>query len=159
MRNYFYTALSAFVFSMLVLALVSCGYREQINVTGLPGANGLNGADGAPGANGQDGAQGPQGEMGPRGETGAQGPAGADGLDGSDGSVAQIISYPASNCTLIAGTSSYTKKSGSNYKLYTSSSCSSASSFGELSQGESMWVSASALAVWDSSVLRVIFFN
>ena len=176
MRYYLYSMLSVTIVFLLAMTLASCGYREQISLTGLPGANG---ADGMNGLDGQDGADG---EMGPRGETGQPGPQGIQGLqgipglngsngangtngqdgeDGEDGSsqVAQILNFPANSCTRITNTSTYTKVNGGNFKLYTSSSCSSSSSFGELSQGESMWVSASALAVWEDDALRVIYFN
>jgi hypothetical protein len=69
------------------------------------------------------------------------------------------LSYSASSCTRISGTSTYVKKNGSNFKLYTSSSCSSNTSFAEVSQGEAYWASSSTLVVHDDSSLNAITFN
>lgn len=131
------------------------------------GANGLNGETGQPGAQGPQGIagevgpageQGPQGEQGYPGPTGPQGEDGPQGLQGNPGSSARIDSYSSNSCTKITGTNIYVKPNGGNFKLYNSSSCHSSSAFAEVSEGESYWVSSSALAVHADSSLRVITF-
>jgi hypothetical protein len=130
------------------------------------GSNGLNGQDGLIGEQGPQGDIGPQGEAGsdgspglpgPTGPVGSQGPQGIQGPAGSSG--ATIVSYAASSCTLIAGTSDYVKASNTNFNIYSSSSCPNSDKIAEVSQGESYWVSSSALAVWSNGSLRVITFN
>lgn len=108
--------------------------------------------------NGALGMSGTTGEPGPTGAIGPAGPAGEPGPAGLDGTSATISTYSGTNCTLISNTSTFIKKSGSNYGLYTASNCSSNSKFAEVSQGESYWASASDLAVWSSTSLRVISF-
>ena len=127
------------------------GERGATGAQGPQGIQGMVGPQGAPGAPGTNGMPGPMGPQGPQGPQGMQGPAGSSG--------ATIAAYSASSCTLIAGTSTYVKANGSNYKLYTSSSCSSSSAFAEVSQGESYWVGSNKLAVWYETAMRVITFN
>lgn len=93
-----------------------------------------------------NGAQGPQGETGPTGEA-------------SEASIATLTDYSGNSCTKIAGTNSYVKKSGSNYKLYTSSICHSSSAYAEVSEGEAYWVSSTAVAIHSPAALRVIEFG
>lgn len=136
-------------------SLVTCNGRN-----GLDGADGANGQDGINGIDGEDGAIGPQGETGEQGPSGPQGEEGPQGLQGPAGSSgAVIVAYSGSSCQKLGTLSVYVKANGSNYKLYTSSSCHSSSAFAEVSQGESYWVSGNALAVWYSNALRVITFN
>lgn len=108
--------------------------------------------------NGAMGLTGATGEPGPTGAIGPVGPAGEPGPAGIDGTSATISTYSGTNCTLISNTSTFMKKSGSNYGLYTTSNCHANSKFAEVSQGESYWASASDLAVWSSTSLRVISF-
>lgn len=139
------------------------------------GANGLNGQDGAAGAQGEPGPQGiagevgPQGEQGPAGEPGPQGlpgepgAPGADGQngsDGEDGTSASIVSYTSSSCTSIAGTAYYAKANGSTSGIYSASNCHSSTKVFELGEGDSVWLSANALAVkLMTTGIRVITFN
>ncbi len=127
----------------------------------LVACNGSNGLQGEPGSAGPTGETGPTGAPGSNGLPGPTGPAGESGSPGSNGSdaTATIANYSSSSCTKIAGTSTYMKPNGSNYKLYTSSSCHSSSAYAEVSEGESYWVSSSDLAVHSSTSLRVISFN
>lgn len=132
--------------------------------------DGRNGLQGAQGEQGEAGPQGLQGLVGPQGEPGAdgepgpvgpQGPQGPQGIQGPTGSSgATIVSYSSNSCTKITGTNIYTKPTGSNnFGLYSSSSCSSSGKIAEVSEGESYWVSGSALAIWNDGSLRVITFN
>lgn len=116
------------------------------------------GRDGTDGSNGQDGEDGSNGTDGQDGSDGNDGIDGEPGEDGSDGATATIVDYSAVSCTNIAGTSVYVKKNGSNFKLYTTSTCSSSSAFAEVSQGEAYWAATRVLATWSSSAARVIFF-
>lgn len=105
-------------------------------------------------SNGLQGIQGPAGEAGPQGPVGPQGPAGEDGDDRS----VTLYNYSGSSCTQILTTGKYVKLNGSNYRLYSSSSCHSSSAFAEVSQGEAYWVSPTVLATHANSTLRVIQF-
>jgi hypothetical protein len=154
-------------------SLIACnGLNGLQGIQGLPGTNGSNGSDGAQGIPGAQGPQGIQGIAGPQGApgldgadgqpgpTGPQGPQGPQGIQGPAGSSgATIVSFSGSSCTRLTGTNSYLKASNNNYALYTSSNCSSNSKFAEVSEGESYWVSANALAVYSDTGLRVITFN
>jgi hypothetical protein len=157
---------------ILALALGACSPdREVVEVykgeQGLPGLDGRDGtscfvtaAEGGANLSCSDGssafvANGLPGEQGPQGIPGLAGEAGADG---DSGGAALLRDYSANSCTNIVGTSKYVKRSGSNYKLYSSSSCSSSSAFAEVSQGEAYWVSSASLAVHADSILRVITF-
>jgi hypothetical protein len=86
---------------------------------------------------------------------GSPGEAGSPGVD----AVASLADYSGASCQLIDGTLTYVKKSGSNYKLYSGSTCHSSTAFAEVSQGEAYWVSTTAVAVYSSSALRVITFS
>lgn len=134
-------------------ALLSCSDGSEAYVAnGLPG---IQGPQGVPGLAGQDGTDGQDGAPG---EDGQDGQPGQDGEDGSD-AVATLRDYSGSSCTNIIGTTKYVKKNGSNFKLYSTSSCSSFTAFAEVSQGESYWVSTTALAVHADDKLRVITFG
>lgn len=136
------------------------GAQGPQGIQGMIGPMGLMGPRGLTGPVGPAGAIGPQGIQGVAGPAGPQGPQGPQGLPGaSSGSGATIKAYTQSSCTLITGTSTYMKPNGSNFSLYTSSSCHSSSKFAEVSEGESYWASANSLAVWGDCVLRVITFN
>jgi hypothetical protein len=102
---------------------------------------------------------GSQGLPGTPGETGDTGPTGETGPAGSDTSSVELTDYTGATCTLIDGTTSYVKKSGSNYKLYTGNTCHSSTSFAEVAQGEAYWVSATSVAIHSSSALRVATFG
>jgi hypothetical protein len=138
----------------------------------LIACNGVNGLDGAEGAQGEQGPQGIQGEVGPQGEpgpqgdvgptgpAGEQGPQGETGAEGPSGTGASIVSFTSSSCTAITNTSFFAKSNGSNTGIYSSSSCSNGLKVFELGQGDSFWVSSTALAVKLSTPgIRVIFFN
>ena len=140
-------------------SLVVCNGSNGLNGShGVAGAQGPQGVAGAVGPQGPAGAPGLNGAPGVQGPVGPQGPQGPQGLQGSPGSSATIAVYSSSSCTLIAGTSTYVKPNGSNFKMYSNSSC-SGSSVAEVSQGESYWVASNMLAVWASGQLRVITFN
>ena len=129
---------------------------------GLQGATGVAGSTGATGVAGQigpQGAAGAQGIAGPVGPIGPQGPQGATGAQGSSGTGASIVSYTASSCTKITGTSMYVQKSGSNFQMFSGNTCNSSTKVSEVSSGESVWASSSSLAVWNGSSIRVITFN
>lgn len=138
-------------------SLIACNGRD--------GEDGRDGRDGKPGPQGVAGAVGPQGEPGEQGEQGEPGPTGPQGEQGlpgpqGEGTSVSIVSYTSSSCALIAGTSRYTKPSGSNSGIYTNNSCHSSSKEFELSQGDSFWVSADKLAVkLGTTGIRVISFN
>ncbi len=158
-------------------ALLSCSDGSYAFVQ--DGSNGSNGQNGENGSDGQDGnscsveqqeggalitcgnssALVQNGLNGTNGQDGQDGQDGEDGEDGDDGTLISLADYSGSSCTKIVGTSSYVKKNGSNYKLYTSSSCSSSSAFAEVSQGEAYWAASNVLAVHADSKLRVIIFN
>lgn len=153
-------------------SLVVCngrnGQRGERGATGSQGPQGAQGAVGPKGLTGPQGVQGnvgpagaigPQGVQGIPGQMGPQGLQGPQGLSGAAGSSATIKSYTASSCTLITGTSMYVKSNGYNFALYTSSSCNSSTKQYELSEGESIFVSSTSLAVWNDGSLRVITFN
>jgi hypothetical protein len=90
---------------------------------------------------------------------------GQDGEDGEDGqpgnsALVSVNLYSGDSCTLIAGTSSYVKKTGSNnFGLYSSSNCHSSSKTAEVSAGEAYSPASKVLAVWTSNGLRVYTFN
>lgn len=109
-------------------------------------------------ADGLMGPQGPQGETGEQGPAGAPGPQGEAGEAGADGSSAELYSYSANSCTQVLNTGKYAKKSGSNYKLYSSSSCHSATAYAEISQGEIYQVTGTVFAIHDDSALFVLKF-
>jgi hypothetical protein len=156
-------------------SLIACdGKNGRDGRNGRDGQDGEDGLDGLDGKDGEAGPQGIQGEVGPQGEPGMQGeqgeqgepgptgPQGEQGLPGPTGSGASVTvtAYTSSSCTLIAGTSRYTKPTGSNSDIYTSSSCPSYSKEFELGQGDSFWVSSDMLAVkLGSTGIRVIDFN
>lgn len=142
-------------------------------VNSLVSCNGANGKNGLDGKQGEQGPQGLQGLVGPKGDTGAtgatglqgpvgpQGPTGPQGLQGASGSSAAIKVY-TSECKKVTEASSniYVKQNGSNFALYTSSSCSSSSKFKEINDGESYFVSDRSLAInQDGTALRIITFN
>jgi hypothetical protein len=83
-----------------------------------------------------------------------------NGTNGTNGSTfATITDYNTNSCVNIIGTSAYTKPTGNNNRgLYSTSNCASNSKFGEVSQGESYWVSGRDLATWYNGVLRVVTF-
>ncbi len=133
-----------------------------------------NGSNGANGQDGQEGAQGLQGSVGPTGSAGAdgsdgepgpQGLAGADGIDGLDGTdgaqgppgTGATILASSSVCTSITG--SYYMKSNTLYLENDSSLCDGSHDKVELNNGDSLWLSANKLAVYNLSGLRVITFN
>jgi hypothetical protein len=129
--------------------------------------DGLNGTDGQDGQDGQDGnsCYVEETEVGATitcGESFANIFNGQDGQDGEDGesAVATISNYSANSCTLISGTSSYVKKTGSsNYAFYTTSNCASNSKFAEVSQGEAYWLGPNVLGTHADGSLRVLTFN
>jgi hypothetical protein len=82
-----------------------------------------------------------------------------NGADAESVNYAQIMDYSATSCTQIADTLSYMKKSGSNFGLYTASSCHGSTKFAEISQGESYWASGFVLVTIASAVARVITFG
>lgn len=151
----------------LLLVLSACAPHKEI-VDVIQGAPGIDGrgtsctvyqAESGAYLNCQDGSSvyisnGAQGSTGPAGE------AGEDGENGQDGSSTQaaLYDYSGSVCTEILDTGKYLKKSGSNFKLYTSSACSSSTAFAEVSQGESYWVNSTTLSIWASATLRVVAF-
>lgn len=148
-------SLSATEGDLYLNSLVACN-----GLNGAKGAKGATGAQGPQGAIGPQGLPGAQGLPGPTGPVGPQGPQGLPGADGDDDSGATITQYSSSSCTLIAGTSSYVKVSNNSVSLYTSSSCSSSSKFATVSEGESYWVAAKDLAVFNTQTsIRVIHFN
>lgn len=160
-------------------------YNGINGLDGISGQDGLDGENGITGQSGQDGTNGTDGLSctveqlengaiincnnstatvlnGTDGQNGDDGVDGAGGQDGQNGSnaVATITNYSSSSCTLIVGTTVYTKPSGSgNRGLYTSNTCSSNSKYAEVSQGEAYWVSTSSLATLDGNTLKVIKFN
>jgi hypothetical protein len=150
-------------------SLVICdGLNGLKGDKGDKGLKGERGPRGVAGAVGPQGPQGPMGMMGPpgtpgsngtQGPVGPQGPQGPQGLQGPPGTSATITSYSSSSCTQIGTTGVYVKPNGSNFKLYTSSSCHSSSALYEVSQGESYWVSSTSLAIWNDGSLRVIKYN
>lgn len=96
-----------------------------------------------------DGTNGTNGNDGNTGATGPQGP------PGSSSSVT-ISSYTSSSCTLVTGSTTYTKPTGSGMGLYTSSSCHSSSKYAEVQQGEAYIVAGTnKLAVWKSTGMNV----
>lgn len=126
---------------------------------GLPGPQGLVGAAGAvgpAGAQGVAGPTGPIGPQGPQGAAGAQGPAGA-------GSTLQNYTLSTSSC-LSLGDGLYGKRSSSDAKIYSNSSCSTllVTVYAEhVSNGDaSYWLTATRLGFNDGAGnLRVIKFN
>ncbi len=160
------------------LGLMACAPDKEIVsvIKGDPGQDGINGTSCSAYqteggavllcANGEEvfvsnGAPGPQGPQGIPGIDGEDGEAGEDGQPGEDGSAASVtlLDYSANSCTKILDTDAYVKKNGSNYRLYSHSSCHSSTLFAEVSQGEAYWVSATALATHADSKLRVIYFG
>ncbi len=129
------------------------GADGQNGHDGSNGQNGLNGETGPAGAPGQNGADGSPGHQGPSGPQGVTGPMGQAGQDGEDGTLVTITEYSSSTCTAILGTTYYAK----NGKVYTAGTC-SGQDVG-ISQGESMWLSATKLAITTSNSVRVITFN
>lgn len=83
---------------------------------------------------------------------------GAAGQNGSD-ATASILDYSANSCTQVSGTSSYVKKNGGNYSLYTSSNCHSNTKFAEVSEGEAYFASSTTVMVHAGNVIRAITFN
>lgn len=129
---------------------INCNGQNGLSIMGPQGPQGAMGPQGIPGL-GIPGPMGPQGPQGPQGLTGPVGPSGSGG---------SITAYSSSSCTLIAGTSSYAKPTGSgNYGLYSSSTCHSSSKWAEVSQGEIYYLGGSSYATWSSSALRVLTFN
>lgn len=134
-------------------SLIACN-----GANGAAGATGATGSQGPQGVAGPQGPVGPQGMAGPTGPQGPQGPQGATGAQGASGAGATITSYSSNSCTAISGTS-YFVKAGSNASIYSAAGCSGGSKVAELNDGESFWVSSSALAVEHDGGIRVISFN
>jgi hypothetical protein len=82
----------------------------------------------------------------------------ADGATGSS-ATASITNYTGSSCQLISGSSVYVKKSGSNFVLYSSSSCHASGKIYEVSQGEVYAISNNIIGIHATSVLKVLTFN
>lgn len=138
--------------------------NSLIICNGLNGLNGLNGQSGEQGPQGIAGSIGPQGTPGATGSpgpTGPVGPQGPQGLQGpAGGAGGTIISYTSSSCTAIPGTSYFVKPNGTNFKVYTGSTCHSSTAVAEVDDGSSFWLSANKLAVdFGDTGLRVITFN
>lgn len=133
--------------------------EEDLYLNSMITCNGLRGEAGISGSQGQ---VGPHGEIGPQGIQGIPGqvgPRGEPGEDAEGNSSATLDNYTSSSCTRIGSTSSYVKVSNNTVGLHTSNSCSSNTKFATVAQGESYWVSANALAVWNNNGIRVVTFN
>ena len=133
------------------------GPQGLIGATGPQGLMGPQGLQGQPGTPGAIGPQGPQGLPGPVGPQGPQGPQGIQGPAGSSG--ATITLYASTSCTRITGTNRYVRVQGNNVQFFSTSNCQGSSKLAEVSQGESFWVTANMLAVYDDCSVRVITFN
>lgn len=133
---------------------VSCSDESSFTIH-----NGTNGQNGENGSDGQSCSveQTEEGALITCGESTATV---LNGEDGENGSGAIINSYSSSSCTLIAGSTSYTKPTGSgNRGLYSASNCASNTKYAEVSQGEAYWVSNNMLATLaDDGSLKVIVF-
>ena len=121
----------------------------------LVACNGFNGAQGAQGIQGKDG---PQGETGPtsQGQTGPQGPVGATGPMGPSGSGATVVPS-TSTCTQLVG--NFFTKNNVLYLEDDLNHCDGTKDKVELNSLGSLWLSASQLAVFDGTLLRIINFN
>lgn len=88
------------------------------------------------------------------GTPGIEGPQGPPGA--SQGAV--LTMYALTSCTEIPGTSYWAKKNGSTVGFYNASFCSSSTKEFEMTEGDSLWVSSTALAVYLSGGFRLIEF-
>lgn len=82
-----------------------------------------------------------------------------NGLDGSSGSIS-VATYSANNCTAIAGSALYVKKTGSNnYGIYTGSTCASNTKSFEVAQGEAHQLANKVIGLWATNGLVVYNLN
>lgn len=145
-------------------SLIACNGSNGTD--GIDGEKGEKGNQGLQGVAGEPGPQGIQGLVGPQGVPGAQGPQGPTGSQGLPGTTVTITVYSSTSCTLIIGTTMYTKTTSNgnpnnptnNYSIYTTSDCHSDNKVAQVSQGESYWVSNGMLGVWSDGGLRVLKF-
>lgn len=142
----------------------STGETGATGAQGIPGAQGPSGSQGTPGPMGMMGPQGAMGSPGPTGSTGPQGPQGTPGAQGPAGSGATLQNYTLNSSCQSVSDGYYAKKSGSDVKLYSNSSCSSlvTTVYAEhVSNGDaSYWLTSTRLGFNDNSGnLRVIKFN
>ena len=123
---------------------------------GVAGPQGPEGAVGAVGPQGPQGIAGPMGPIGPQGIQGLQGIAGTNGTNGTNATAA-ILASPSSTCLDLGG-GYYTK----NNRLYLENDvdlCDGSHDKVEIDSGESYWISATQLAIYSNSVLRIVTFN
>ncbi len=139
---------------------VSEGDSYLNSLVACNGATGLTGEQGEAGPSGEAGPQGTVGPQGVQGIAGPVGPIGPTGPQGLSAPSATITSYTSNSCTSISDTNYYTKPNGENSKIYLNSECSGSGEF-TLTEGDSVWLSASQLAtkLINTNGIRVVRFN